>query len=482
MQRRLLIIAALVAAWLAPAIASGQEAGAPPPERLPEALAQEIAEELAGEPAAPEEPAPVIELVTMGPGKLIWEKWGHSALCVRYPDPRRDLCYNYGTTDFSDPVTLVWDFLRNRSLFWVSASHPARMVRFYRDVLDRSLWVQRLPLSPDKAREAAALLAAAAAGEDKYYRYHHYDDNCSTRVRDIIDRVTGGALAQATEPYTYTFREITRRGMSEYPFLVLLSDFPMGRRADRLPNLYQAMHLPLVLRDQVTERLGVEPKLVYERQGRDFDVSNPISRWWLVVFAVVMGVPALLAWRLGRFERLGLAIAVLPAGIMGVVLWTMAIISSLPEIRWNEALLALWPVDLALPLLPVGLRRHYGRARVTWLAAVLLLSLGGVLHQPLWGVVAVALVPCLVAAMHRRRARAIAAPADAQPRGSGQRSGKRSGKASVKSSVKSSVGSPGEGPASATAAGASGDALRPATRARQSSRRKRQGGKGRRRR
>lgn len=453
MQRRLLIIVALVA-WLVPAVASGQGAGEPPPpERLPEALVQEIAEELAGEPAAAEEPAPAIELVTMGPGALIWERWGHSALCVRYPDPRRDRCYNYGTTDFSDPVAMIWDFLRNRSLFWVSASHPSRMVRFYRDVLDRSLWVQRLPLSPGKAREAAALLEATIAGDDKYYRYHHFDDNCSTRVRDIIDRVTDGALRQATEPYTYTFREIARRGMSEYPFLVLLSDFPLGRRADRIPTLYQAMHQPLVLRDQVTEQLGVEPELVYERQSPAFDVSNPISRGWLVVLALIVGAPALLAWFLGRFERVGLALSVLPAGIMGAVLWTMAIISSLPELRWNETLLVVWPVDLLLPLMPAGLRRHYGRARVVWLVAVLLLSLVGVLHQPLWGVASLALVPCLVAALRRRR----------------------------RARARTTMDGPGEAPAREDGKGGSRDALRPAARVRQSSRRKRKGGKRRRR-
>ncbi|WP_428262220.1 DUF4105 domain-containing protein [Haliangium sp.] len=347
--------------------------------------------------------APTIELITMGAGDLLWEKYGHAALCVRYRDPRRDRCYNYGTTDFSDPVTLVWEFLRGQSKFWVSVTTPARMVHFYRDRLDRSLWVQRLPLAPEVARETAAFLANNALDENKYYKYHHYDDNCSTRVRDIIDRAVGGALSAATEPYPYTLREITRRGMAEYTFLVLLSDFPLGRRADRYPSTYEAMHLPFVLRAEVEHRLGIPPKQMYQRTGRSFNVTDPPSRWWLFLFALACALPALLT-RLSprlssRAERLGLALSVLPGGVMGATMWFMAIISTLPEIRYNEVLLVLLPFDLALPFLSPRRRVGYARGRVVMLVVLLLLSAVGVLRQPIWALGMLALLPCLIAAL-----------------------------------------------------------------------------------
>jgi hypothetical protein len=435
-MHRFLAIAALVA-WLVPATAIAQApapaTGDPTSPAAPAPTAEQPAGApadvpAAGQPAAPpddqtrgqpdgqpDEPAPIIELWTMGPGELIWEKFGHITLCVRPSDPRRDRCYNYGTTDFSDPVTLVWDFLRNRSLFWVSETTPARIMRFYRDVLDRSVWVQRLPLSPEKARLAAALLEANTRSDDKYYRYHHYDDNCSTRVRDIIDRVTDGALSKATEPYPYTLRELTRQGLTEYPFLVLLSDFPLGRRADRYPSMFEAMHIPLVLRDQVTERLGVQPETLFERKGRSFDISHPLSRLWLLLVALVVAVPALLAWRLGRWQRAGLAVSILPAGLMATLMWFMAIISSLPEIRWNETLLVLWPTDLALPWLPARWRTQYARVRLGWLALMLVLSLVGVLRQPLWAVIAFPLLPCAIAVLSGRQASGAATPAPEPP-------------------------------------------------------------------
>jgi hypothetical protein len=380
------------------------------PEQTPAQAPTAAPKQTPGQTPA-QEPAPVIELITMGTGELIWEKYGHTAMCVRYADPRLDRCYNYGTTDFSAPAKLVWDFLRNRTLFWVSSTTPQRMLRFYSESLDRSLWVQRLPFTPDQARETVALLERAVAGENKYYRYHHYDDNCTTRLRDIIDKVTGGALRRATEskPFPYTLREVTRRGMTETPLLALLSDFPLGRRADRRPDMWDAMHLPEVLMEQVAEHLDAPAQQIYQRQGRPFDVSHPPSRVWLFLVALAFALPALVTWGVGRFQRVGLALSILPAGLMAVLMWFMAIISTLPEIRWNETLLVLWPTDLALPFLSAANRVRYGRVRVAWLALMLGLSLAGVLAQPLWAVIAFPLLPCAVAVLSGLRERAAAA-------------------------------------------------------------------------
>lgn len=360
--------------------------------------------------------APKIELITMGEGELLWERWGHVALCVHRPG-RAVVCYNYGTTNFSDPVSLVWDFLRGRSQFWVSRATRVSMVRFYTEKLDRTMWSQMLPLSPEKARLAAELLERNAQGANKFYKYHHYDDNCSTRVRDIIDRVTDGALSSSTssssssstsssssgsDRYEFSLREITRRGLSEYTAFVLLSDYVIGRPADRDPTLYEAMHLPNVLRQQVELHLGVVPVVIYERQGRDFDVSNPASRVWMILIALLIAAPAFLTWLLGRFRRLGLAVSVLPGGLIGLIGWTAVIISALPEIRQNEAVLVAVPLDLLLPWLSPAWRQRYARLRIIGLVIVAALSVVGVLHQPLWIPILLALLPLVVAVLPER--------------------------------------------------------------------------------
>src|SRR5262245_55648138 len=90
--------------------------------------------------AQPAGKAPVIEVYTMDQGELLVERFGHTAICVRWED-RKDRCYNYGTTTFEDPVGLGWGFLRGRSNFWVSVQSPEGMLDHYMEN-DRTIWRQ----------------------------------------------------------------------------------------------------------------------------------------------------------------------------------------------------------------------------------------------------------------------------------------------------------------------------------------------------
>jgi hypothetical protein len=349
--------------------------------------------------AEPPEPGdqPIVELYTMGQGDDMFEKFGHAALCIRFPrQPRRTRCYNYGSTDFDSVVPLFWGFLRGRSLFWVSVSTRARMLQYYRES-DRSIWRQVIELPPERATELAAALAHDAREENRYYQYHHYKDNCSTRVRDHLDRVTGGALSAATrEPSHHgTYRDISRRGFAGDPALLLVSDLILGRATDRQPDNYEAMFLPDVLRTEVEARLGARPELVYTRRGPSFPSDPGLGgRWLWLLLAVLFAAPLAAArWR-GRYERAAIAAAAIPLALLGLLLWTLAVASPLPEVRWNEVLLVFMPWDLALLFLGRERRRLYARVRCGELALVSLLRAVGILRQPLW-----LLVPIPLAAL-----------------------------------------------------------------------------------
>ena len=125
MSLRSAALAVLIsAAWTATAHADGP----PDPDR---ARAEQQAKDGARSTMPPElakyyEQEPTIELVTMGIGALIWERHGHIALCVRYHDPRKDACYNYGIGDFHQPLSMAWGFFRGTRSFWVGKMRPDR--------------------------------------------------------------------------------------------------------------------------------------------------------------------------------------------------------------------------------------------------------------------------------------------------------------------------------------------------------------------
>ncbi len=346
---------------------------------------------------------PTVELITMGVGALIWEKHGHVALCLRYPDPRRDHCYNYGTAEFQRPLKMGWGFFRGTKSFWVSIEQRARMLRRYEE-MDRTIYSQMLPLEEDARKRLVAALQQDLEPNHRYYAYDHFFDNCSTRIRDLIDEGLDGTLSKnATKPLDVTFRDLARAGFVETPLALLITDVAMGRSTDRRPTEYEAMFLPDYLREAVHKYGGVEPVVLYQRQGPPLPAEDANGRGWLALALLVLTAPVVLTKLWGRYERAGLAVALIPQVLLGLVFWGLAIISPLAYVRFNETLWILLPLDLLLLLLPAAKRALYARLRLAQLGVVVILMVAGTFTQPLWPLLLWPLVPAAAVAFWPRR-------------------------------------------------------------------------------
>jgi len=337
------------------------------------------------------EAKPVIVLVTMGVGSLIWERHGHIALCVGYGDARGTQCYNYGIGDFVHPVGMGWGFFRGTGSFWVGKQPAAQMLSIY-TYTDRTIWVQPLPLTPEQKKQVIDKLEFDILEPNRYYAYDHFWDNCTTRVRNILDDVTGGKLSGMQETTDdRTFRDLAREGFygvhlpqtGDVPVPLLITDIAMGRATDRVPSYYERMFLPQYLREAVTKLWKVQPIAIYERHGDPPQSDGPSGRVWFALLIVLLTSPAWITRLIGRLPRAGLALSVLPYVLLGTVLTFLAIISPLPYVRWNETCLVLFPFDVLVLVLPAGRRRQYAHGRLVMLGAIAVLSLVGILKQPL---------------------------------------------------------------------------------------------------
>jgi hypothetical protein len=88
------------------------------------------------------------------------------------------------------------------------------------------------------------------------------------------------------------------------------------------------------------------------------------------------------------------------------VVWSVAAISSVPELRANEALLVFWPSDLLLGVFGDEWRRRYAKLRLSVLLVTSALSVVGALRQPLLLWVLAALPPFLIVLLAAQEARA----------------------------------------------------------------------------
>jgi len=180
-----------------------------------------------------------ISLLTMGPGKHPFTKFGHSALWVHDAATQRDEVYNYGTFAF-DSRTALLDSVQGKLPYWLSVQSWRGTLRLYGQQ-GRSLLASELELTPAERVRLQAALRENARPEHRYYRYDYYRDNCSTRARDIVDQVLGGRMQQwaAGQPASMSYRAHTQRLVADDRLLYAGLDLAVGRQTDTPVTFWQ---------------------------------------------------------------------------------------------------------------------------------------------------------------------------------------------------------------------------------------------------
>ncbi|HEX3345988.1 MAG TPA: DUF4105 domain-containing protein [Polyangiaceae bacterium] len=355
---------------------------------------------------------PLVELVTVGPGSDDLELYGHSALCFPSDGAGNEPCYDFGVAGGDRDVDgLVWDTVRGRPRFTPVTVQRSLLVSSFEDE-ERSVWVQDLPLDGQAASALQASLEADVTAR-RPYAYHPYYDNCTTRLRDALDRATAGKLREdAGAPAGgQRLRALSEQGFSGRVLELAGLALFLGSRADRVPTAWEAMFLPAGLRDAVATRLGAPPRQLHERREAVVPTSAQAGRVALVLLgALLAGAVAYGARRSARGLRIALGIAGVVLGLLGLAVDAVWVVSQLPELGGNWVALVLVPTDALLGFAPARLVRRYLGVRLGMLALLATLSATGLVAQPLVAVCLLAALPLGAGHLAARRRAATAEP------------------------------------------------------------------------
>ena len=191
--------------------------------------------------------SPQVALVTFGPGRLYWERFGHNAIVVNEPGTGKATAYNYGVFDF-EQKNFFLNFARGRMRYQLVAEPLNADLAMYAAEA-RSVTVQVLSLTPAQAERLAQFLAWNARPENADYVYDYFTNNCSTKLRDALNAALGGMLerqlTRLPAPHTYRFDAV--RLISPALWLAIGMDAALGPSADRPLNLWQESFAPEVL-------------------------------------------------------------------------------------------------------------------------------------------------------------------------------------------------------------------------------------------
>ncbi|HJT98125.1 MAG TPA: DUF4105 domain-containing protein, partial [Rhodanobacteraceae bacterium] len=201
----------------------------------------------------PDSPPLEISLLTIGPGPIFWERFGHNAIVIRDREAGIEVTFNYGIFDFEQENFLA-NFARGNMRYRIAADRLDEDIAMYREE-SRSILEQRLDFTPEQAAALRDFLRWNIRPENAFYRYDYYVANCSTRVRDALDQALGGAIRRATEGRSrgYTYRMDSLRLMAANPLLMLGIDLGLGPYADQRIDFWQESFVPAVFAESLHE-------------------------------------------------------------------------------------------------------------------------------------------------------------------------------------------------------------------------------------
>lgn len=304
-----------------------------------------------------------VTLITVGPGSEIYEKFGHNLIWVHDPDAGTNPCYNWGLFSFDDPNFLL-NFVRGRMTYAMGAAPIIDSVVGY-EMEGRLATFQRLPMTSAQIDELIRRCEANLRPENSQYRYDYFTDNCSTRVRDMLDSVTGGQVRAALAAYRprqpSTYRRNAMRLMQDEFWTTLGMDFALGPAADRALSGWEEAFLPMRLAEGLTP-VATRTWVPWRVEREPEPTTTPDYAWLLALIGFV-GAAAIAACGFsGRKDLRGLGHGLaaawwLVAGLGGAFLAGLWMWTDHAAAHANQNLLHFSPLSLALLLLMLVQRR-----------------------------------------------------------------------------------------------------------------------------
>jgi len=243
-----------------------------------------------------------LKIAVIGPGSELYFWWGHIGLIIEDSYTGRSFFYDYGIFSF-DNENFFYNFAFGRLLYSCGVSPSELNFDVYR-ITNREITIYTLDLPPQTRLKIMDFANVNVLPENKDYFYHHFKDNCSTRIRDIIDLATDGQFKNEfiNKTSLFTFRDHVRRHTWFSPGADWVLNFWMGQVIDTPITVWDDMFLPSEVGKLIEDywyidingerkKLVTSIETIYKAQGRPVVLETPRKQWLInLIFSLVLSV------------------------------------------------------------------------------------------------------------------------------------------------------------------------------------------------
>jgi hypothetical protein len=235
-----------------------------------------------------------VSIITAGPGKELYEAFGHSAIRIKDPVLQLDLIYNYGMFDFNAP-NFYSNFTKGKLIYSLGRYKFEYFLRSYKR--DKR-WVKQqvLNLTQPERQAFFIFLENNALSKNKNYNYDPYFDNCATKLRDITTSILGDKviLSDKSLDKNRSFRQLMDKEIPWNTWGSFGINLALGSKLDQKADFTEYMYLPdyvhtifknstLFIKNQPKKLIKREDVLLdFEEQKQSISFLNPF-----LIFSIV---------------------------------------------------------------------------------------------------------------------------------------------------------------------------------------------------
>jgi hypothetical protein len=203
----------------------------------------------------------VAYLLTCGPGTETYSIYGHSAIRIVIREKHTDTVYNWGVFDFNTK-NFAWKFAKGRLDYMLDTESLKGFLQGY-FFEKRYVYSQKINIDAKEIHKLTELINENLKPENIKYIYDFFFDDCSTRIRDLLEKSIGEILKYPPPESGRipTFRDLVAKYQNPYPWLKFGVDLIMGSTSDKKAVFRDRMFLPIELKDGLS-------KAVIHRSGK----------------------------------------------------------------------------------------------------------------------------------------------------------------------------------------------------------------------
>ena len=245
-----------------------------------------------------------ISIITAGPGDVLYEAFGHSAIRVKDATLNLDIIFNYGLFDFNQPNFYV-NFVKGRLLYRLGKQSFRRFITSY-DYQQRWVKDQVLNLSLVDRIKIFEYLNENSLPENAEYLYDPYFNNCATKLRDIAKEILGNKIQfpSSFSDENFTLRQLMNQELPWNTWGSFGINLALGNTLDKELITDNYMYLPDYVhkgfqKATITENKITTPLVLEESQLLRYPEKQIKIQWYnpFFVFSLLLLITIVVTFR-----------------------------------------------------------------------------------------------------------------------------------------------------------------------------------------